>query len=84
MIHLANTYNTLGRLQDAVEIEERVQHFQQRFLSHDDPNIGELKTFLFVFGCNLMLLLLSPVEDHPVRHVTSVRCIIIICTVYCV
>ena len=58
MIHLANTYNTLGRLQDAVEIEERVQHFQRRFLSHDDPNIGELKTFLFVFGFNLMLLLL--------------------------
>ena len=52
MIHLANTYNTLGRLQDAVEMEERVQQFQRRFLSHDDPIIGKLKTFLFVFGYN--------------------------------
>jgi hypothetical protein len=40
MIHLANTYNTLGRLQDAVEMEEKLQHFQRRFLSHDDPIIG--------------------------------------------
>ena len=72
MIHLANTYNTLGRLQDAVELEERVQHFQRLFLSHDDPNIGELKTSLFVFGFNLMLLLLPccrPFHEPTCRYV---------------
>ncbi len=40
MSNLANTYSALGRLQDALELQEKTLEFYRRVLPENHPDIG--------------------------------------------
>jgi len=41
MSHLADTYNDLGRHQDALVLQEKTLEFRRRVLPENHPDIGE-------------------------------------------
>ena len=46
MGNLANTYCALGRLQEAVVLQEKTLEFRRRVLSDNDPDIGGIRLCL--------------------------------------
>ena len=42
MSNLARTYSELGRLQDALRLDENAYEYLKRALPADDPNLGRL------------------------------------------
>ena len=46
MGNLANTYCALGRLQEAVVLQEKTLEFRRRVLSDNDPDIGGIQLCL--------------------------------------
>jgi hypothetical protein len=49
MSNLARTYTLLGRLQDALRLDENAYEFLKRALRADDPQLGGRRIFLEFF-----------------------------------
>mgnify|MGYP003873969663 CR=1 FL=1 len=52
MSNLARTYSELGRLQDALRLDENAYEYLKRALPADDPKLGRPRISLQIFWCS--------------------------------